>query len=1221
MKDAIVAYMNTFSEYGSIIPDELAEAVNSAIVTVTDQIDRTRHSGISAVAMATSDLSKGGAQNAAGVMIEAAVSRVMLQTCPTISPMSNVVHVRNIGAFPFAEPSVGVIGSEHRAVTDCLNLVVVTCATGEFAHVCEIDTVNERNCVVIGNRTVKTEDKYDDDETRAGAELLKKDLKDGRAFVGIEVLKTLAKHPNFSELHPVTGDKAAIVIPEFVINRDSIDAYRGACYLPKTNTVKFDMELVPRNKVKEYLETYYRDREKRKISVKTASMLLNEMIRLILAIKPLIDTDDQSFSTTKFTIDMHEKIALLGVTREVTIRDIIRFLDAVVPSCYTKPTNPVMRHVVAAATISTELVSQKDLLSSVEVQEGTTRSDKTDIWSGFEVVARGIAQTAYKLVRKKLGVLPKITNIPAAKTNLEAPEDVSFCKIVDVVEKNDARLAICRSVETGVSTNSVALIVATAEDNRRIYDALDKDAILIKPTRIWSFGIIESEAALKKCSGVDWTDVIREAGAQGESLAAMITMYQRGPSMTGMVRTAPTDSTADIARYLIGSYVRQTLSAKTSIRLNSFEAGALQTAKNGALDLFTENREGGAGEIGHYPGDRHYTPGLPKGWVASNFTWQSCNLKELVSEHTDFKISAVTAQQLGVVTVRRATEQVAEDAMRSAATAFNRGMLRLISTGKEFKFALNPSSAEMIVRKDEIIFGGRKIKSGLVTPVPNIETSAVLFRSRCSDRYNNNSALSLETSKKIIKELSVLNSDDPAIKAEAFEKLNNDHILISFLLRILEELKNNKTIRICNTWEPKRFLFDHRYVYEQGNEDRREKILTLNAYFSENRRWAESVKMLGVFEAKHMRTQMYAASEEMSCKVTPIRFAPDSDVEDLFDFNNLVSSVVTRSLFPELFFGGAASDSERVDLGIRSSKLSDGTWLIDELTIGDVNVLVTVVAGKGKRDIETNRYFVNGHQIKAAELIRVVCMATCFEDTQTYNEAVAQISDVSLAARDILQNGFKADVTLSKGRNIRHSSIMLEIERVKNKWSLIVRDKDGNIKKTLHVPGGVSRFVAAAGSKRRKNKMDLETFSGLIGDIPGLEFVDIKRIHENGFTRYNQIIARSRKFLEDVIRMVGATYGTYKIGRGERTGYSVKGMSGKSYVVACSDIAKEKPFENDHGTDKFGAIYSVETGEYVCVVDRSSDQSGYDVIANRLLAMANDVALVDQIHTLGKFVR
>lgn len=1221
MKDAIVAYMNTFSEYGSIIPDELAEAVNNVVVTVTDQLDRTTHSKIAAIAVATSDLNKRGSQSTAGVMIEAAISRIMLQARSATSPMSNVVYIQNIGAFPFGEPSVGTYTSDNYAVIDCLNLIVVTCATGEFAHLCEVDTVNARNCVVIGKKAVNTDDKYDDDETRAGAELLKKDLKEGRWLAGAEVLETLAKHPNFAELHPVTGDKAAVILPEFVPNRDIIDAHRGACDAPKTHTIKLDIELVPRNKIKEYLETYYRDREKRKISVKTASMLLNEIIRLILTIKPLIDTDDRSFSTTKFTIDMHEKIALLGVTREVTIRDIIRFLDAVIPECYTKPADPVTRHAVAIATISTEFTSQKDLLKGVEVQEGASFSDKTDIWAGFDVVSRGIAQTAYKLVGKKLGVLPKITDIPGTKTNLKSPEDVSFCKIVSVVEKNNARLAICREIDAGVSTNSVALIVATAEDNRRVYDALDKDAILIKPTRVWSFGIIENEAALKKCSGVDWTDVMREASTQGDSLVTMITAYYRGPSIAGMVRTAPTDSPADITRYLIGSYVRQLQSAKTFNRLNSFEAGVPGSPKNKSLDLFAERKEAGFAEIGSFHGDRYYTPGTPKGWVSANFSWQSCSLKELMSDHDDFKISALTAQQLGVVTVRRATEQVAEDAMRSAATAFNRGMLRLISTGKEFKFALNPSSAEMIVRKDEIVFGGRKIKSGLVTPVPSAETSAVLFRSRCSDRYNNNSTFSLEMSKKIIKELSVLNSDDPAVKAEAFEKLNNDHILISFLLRILEELKNNKTVRICDTWEPRRFLFDHRYVYERCNDVRREKILSLSPYFSENGRWAESVKMLGVFEAKHMKMQMYAASEEMSCKITPIRFEPNSDVEDLFDFNNLVSSVVTRSLFPELFFGGAASDSERVNLGIRSGKLSGDTWLIDELTIGDVNVLVTVVSGKGKRDVETNRYFVNGHQIKAAELIRVVCMATCFENTQTYNEAVAQISDVSLAARDILQNGFKADVALGKGRSIRHSSIMLEIERVKNKWSLIIRDKDGNIKKTLHVPGGVSRFVAAVGSKRRKNKMDLETFSELIGDIPGLEFIDIKRIHENGFTRYNQIIARSRKFLEDVIRMVGATYGTYKIGRGERTGYSVKGMSGKSYVVACSDIAKEKPFENDHGTDKFGAIYSVETGEYVCVVDRSSDQSGYDVIANRLLAMANDVALVDQIHTLGKFVR
>ena len=52
-----------------------------------------------------------------------------------------------------------------------------------------------------------------------------------------------------------------------------------------------------------------------------------------------------------------------------------------------------------------------------------------------------------------------------------------------------------------------------------------------------------------------------------------------------------------------------------------------------------------------------------------------------------------------------------------------------------------------------------------------------------------------------------------------------------------------------------------------------------------------------------------------------------------------------------------------------------------------------------------------------------------------------------------------------------------------------------------------------------------------------------------------------------------------------------------------------------------GAIYALPVLRRICIVDTGMrDQSGYDMIVNRLLAMSNDSLVVGSVGTLREYV-
>ena len=286
-------------------------------------------------------------------------------------------------------------------------------------------------------------------------------------------------------------------------------------------------------------------------------------------------------------------------------------------------------------------------------------------------------------------------------------------------------------------------------------------------------------------------------------------------------------------------------------------------------------------------------------------------------------------------------------------------------------------------------------------------------------------------------------------------------------------------------------------------------------------------------------------------------------------------------------------------------------------TIGMVKAKVSI----GRPNARGGRLcYINGKRLRREELKTVLRNALCFDTQDAYDTFVAQVSQLSFRARGLIKKGLRVSVVKGNRTSIQ---FFLEFDKIDSEWVMWIRDGSGQALEKLRVKDinpAINAFWSIS-SQRGDYQMAVGAFSKFITNVCDINLSQLSKIHLYGMKSFNERVARSRKFLEDTVQKTGAEYTT---GPGTNiVGYKVKGKSGKEYMVACSKdlrVVSDDPFRNDHGTNDFGAVYSYPAMEYVCIVDKSRDQSGYDVIAGRLLALRNDLHLVDKINTLAKHV-
>lgn len=341
---------------------------------------------------------------------------------------------------------------------------------------------------------------------------------------------------------------------------------------------------------------------------------------------------------------------------------------------------------------------------------------------------------------------------------------------------------------------------------------------------------------------------------------------------------------------------------------------------------------------------------------------------------------------------------------------------------------------------------------------------------------------------------------------------------------------------------------------------------------------------------------------------------PIAEADDL-DFNTLTDRFIDCICAP---FALTKKANDVFKVYILPKLPLDQDITLCTATLGSVEAVVSVRVSGDRR---TTKWMVNGKKLRRDEINPVLKRALCFEDQEGYDQFLADVQQVSLRARNLLTKGLELSLT----NNDTDVPVLLEFSRSGRTWHLIVRNPDGTKYKVHPMVGGATKFANMLASSERARRlggnteksMGVARFMEYMDNIPTLGIDSLKRLLATGLKTINEALARSRKLLEDTAKMVGAEWIEHTHGSKTITGYKVTGTSGNSYLICCDKVSTS--YKDRHGHDKLGAVYSLPTLTYVCIVDKSNDQAGYDIVVNRLLALKNDTFVAGSVRTLSRY--
>lgn len=597
--------------------------------------------------------------------------------------------------------------------------------------------------------------------------------------------------------------------------------------------------------------------------------------------------------------------------------------------------------------------------------------------------------------------------------------------------------------------------------------------------------------------------------------------------------------------------------------------------------------------------------------------------------YTTESIEDIVTRNTRVNNIRKAEREVIEEIKNVAALAFYIGLDRMSSTGKPF--SISPYGGKEVIDFSlrEIRFNNLRLTaSNFILTYPKksrevIPQETVYFTLPAAQIVKSNMADLIVTAGNCAKSNGVSKQESRTL----FQELIKTEYFKSHVLEIDKDFR----------------LPTHTYTREDGTIVASEERTPLCSMFtfvvphidkkrldaSEFHR-AKYNTLSGVYmlvPPHHLSINSRVDSSKSAVTSTIARgyktlndpYGPPKTMEENtdFEFDNLLDRFITTILSPiDDIYNENDSYKERF---FDQEKFGVGTMVdVTSGTIGVVNFRLQV-----KLCTASLRYYLNGKTIKFDEIREVLKRALCFQNQEDYNKFISDVSKLSLKARDLINTGLVINVTSTLGA-AGTTAAVLEFDKSDGSWDLLIRDKDNKIASKHYIDGGISKFITKLSENRTTTISDDRLYDLLFEQIPTLDMDGLNSLLENGTMVIDKQIARSRKLLEDTVKATKAEYVTCSYGSKALNGYKVKGLSGTEYLIAC-ELGKQdavKDVKQDHGTERMGAIYALPTLRRICIVDTGTrDQSGYDMIVNRLLAMSNDTLVVGQVTTLQEYTK
>lgn len=242
-------------------------------------------------------------------------------------------------------------------------------------------------------------------------------------------------------------------------------------------------------------------------------------------------------------------------------------------------------------------------------------------------------------------------------------------------------------------------------------------------------------------------------------------------------------------------------------------------------------------------------------------------------------------------------------------------------------------------------------------------------------------------------------------------------------------------------------------------------------------------------------------------------------------------------------------------------------------------------------------HYINGSRINKDEVSAVLERALCYNDNDNYNAFLKEVSKCSLRFHRYLHTGIDLRVRDNLNRTTAYK-IKLPLERRSNVNYLDINDE-------LYRVSDTNRLLDNAGTISLSKFSDLLIESGAVQDV---ELKDIVPILKEGKQTYEDAVAKSKKLVESTEKLFDLSAQTHTFqDESTKKGYLIEGKL-RSYVVEYDPDLDVN--EQSHG------VYSYPEGRYICIVDKSTDQAGYDKLINRVYALHNDNLVASKISTL-----
>ena len=278
-----------------------------------------------------------------------------------------------------------------------------------------------------------------------------------------------------------------------------------------------------------------------------------------------------------------------------------------------------------------------------------------------------------------------------------------------------------------------------------------------------------------------------------------------------------------------------------------------------------------------------------------------------------------------------------------------------------------------------------------------------------------------------------------------------------------------------------------------------------------------------------------------------------------------------------------------------------------------------ITIGKVTLHIERrrNNVFINNHRIAKDDLVDVIFTALFHTNQRDFDQYLAYSSRVNLTLQKALSDGgisfeLRIDKTNDNPLLTKEGKMILSLplKRDKGKNFTTVNCIDYQIQ-DLQAFFDIGKDINSTRIGYSGGGYLQRTIKLLYRSIKGITPKEIGEIIKNGEQEYIRLQEKIRKEnAEKLKRANDFVKQAIKLSRAKdiKDGFLVKGKSGTQYTVNAETLA----------------VYEVENGEnkrYVCIVDMGTatdtEWGRKDALAKRLLMLAHDLKVADEVHTLN----